>query len=132
MEHCHFSGSHLPKKDMDKINKAVGLCEKTDDKSTHMSEIDGKIVLDPTKVYAMPIKNGHLDIRVSTDPSYPGIDIEYISDKEAETPDDKLKTRPRVLVENNENVLRAVVWGDQDSEDYSDAIDFTCLEDMVE
>ena len=43
----------------------------------------GYIELDPTKMYAIPIRNGFLDIRVSQDPDYPGLDIEYISDKES-------------------------------------------------
>lgn len=29
MKNCHFSGSHLPKEDMDKINKTLGLDKKT-------------------------------------------------------------------------------------------------------
>lgn len=84
----------------------------------------------PGPTYNMPIKNGHLDIFVSQDPNYPGIDIQYISDKEDELPDDELHTRPRVLIENNEGVLRAVAWADPSQEDYTDAIDFTCAEDI--
>ena len=81
--------------------------------------------------YTVPIKDGHLDISVSQDPDYPGVDMEYISDKEDKISDDGLYIRPRILVENNENVLRAVVWGDCQSEDYSDEIGFTCIEDMT-
>lgn len=81
--------------------------------------------------YTVPIKDGHLDISVSQDPDYPGVDMEYISDKEEKISDDGLYIRPRILVENNENVLRAVVWGDCQSEDYSDEISFTCIEDMT-
>ena len=84
----------------------------------------------PGPTYNMPIKNGHLDIFVSQDPSYPGIDIQYISDKEDKLPDNELHTRPRVLIENNESVLRAVVWADPSQEDYTDTIDFTCAEDI--
>ena len=92
----------------------------------------GKIVLEADKTYALPIKNGHLNIRVSADPNYPGLDIEYISDKEDDIPNEGLRTRPRVLIENNEGVLRALVWGDPQSEDYTDDVDFTCVEDLVE
>ncbi len=81
--------------------------------------------------YTVPIKDGHLDISVSQDPDYPGVDMEYISDKEEKISDDGLYIRPRILVENNENVLRAVVWGDYQSEDYSDEIGFTCIEDLT-
>lgn len=81
--------------------------------------------------YTVPIKDGHLDISVSQDPDYPGVDVEYISDKEEKISDDGLYIRPRILVENNENVLRAVVWGDYQSEDYSDEIGFTCIEDLI-
>ena len=66
--------------------------------------------------YTVPIKDGHLDISVSQDPDYPGVDMEYISDKEEKISDDGLYIRPRILVENNENVLRAVVWGDYQSD----------------
>lgn len=91
----------------------------------------GKILLESGKTYALPIKNGHLDIRVSTDPEYPGLDVEYISDMESETKADQLRTRPRVLIENNAGVLRTLVWGNPLSEDYSNDIDFTCIEDAV-
>lgn len=89
-----------------------------------------KNTLIPGPTYDMPIKNGHLDIFVSQDPNYPGLDIQYISDKEADLPDEELHTRPRVLIENNEGVLRAVVWADPSKEDYTNAIDFTCAEDI--
>jgi len=43
------------------------------------------IELKPEKIYKLPIKNGYLDIRVSLDPDFPSIDIEYISRKEKDT-----------------------------------------------
>ena len=79
--------------------------------------------------YHMPIKNGKLNISTMPDSAYPGLDIEYESDKDASVPDDTVFTKPRVLIENNENVLRAIIWGDRNNEDYSNAIDFTCTED---
>lgn len=78
--------------------------------------------------YIMPIKKGKLSIVVIPDTDYPGLDIEYISDKDASLPENTVFTKPRVLIENNENVLRALVWGDRDNEDYTDAVDFTCTE----
>lgn len=85
----------------------------------------------PGANYTVPIKDGHLDISVSQDPDYPGVDMEYISDKEEKISGDGLYIRPRILVENNENVLRAVVWGNYQSKDYSDEIGFTCIEDLT-
>jgi hypothetical protein len=92
----------------------------------------GKIVLDPSKVYALPIKKGHLDIRVSTDSNYPGLDVEYISDIEYSrlVGISPCKSRPRVLIETAENTLRALIWGNPHSEDYSESIEFKCLEDV--
>ena len=92
----------------------------------------GYIELDPTKMYAIPIRNGFLDIRVSQDPDYPGLDIEYISDKESELSREEIMTRPRVLIENpnpdekdiKDTDLRVLVWGRKDSEDYTDEIVF--------
>lgn len=88
--------------------------------------MNGTIQLDPTKIYSMPIKGGYLDIRISQDPSYPGLDIEFIKDNESGT-----ETKPRVLIESPfdetkgefEN-LRVLVWADPASEDYSDEIEF--------
>ena len=81
------------------------------------------ITLDPSKIYKFPIKNGFLDIRASLDPDYPGLDIEYIDAKENVQ---ALHTRPRVLIEcpKDTSKLRALVWGDPKSEDYSDSVDF--------
>lgn len=89
-----------------------------------MAEIHGKQLLDPNVVYAIPIGDGHLDIRVCSDANYPGLDIEYISDKQSKTD----LSRPRVLIERPQpdNVpenLRVLVWADKHSEDYTDKID---------
>lgn len=90
----------------------------------------GKAILDPSKVYALPIKKGHLDIRVSTDPNYPGLDVEYISDvEERAIINEDIKSRPRVLIKNAEDTLRALIWGNPNSEDYSESVEFDCLED---
>lgn len=82
--------------------------------------------------YYLPIKNGYLEILVSPDTNYPGMDIEYISDREDEVATDKLRTRPRVVVECNKNKLRALIWGNPDMEDYSGKIEFSCVDDSKE
>lgn len=73
------------------------------------------------KGYVLPLQGGYLDIRASCDPDYPGMDLEFISDKE----NADSKTRPRVLVEQNreDGQLRVLVWADPNSEDYSESID---------
>ena len=87
------------------------------------STIDGKIVMESGKIYAVPLNNGYLDVMVSFDSDYPGLDIEYIADSEAES--DESSTRPRVLVEQPEGEeLRVLVWADRHMEDYSDEIEF--------
>lgn len=87
------------------------------------SVIDNAITMESSKTYAVPLKNGYLDIRASLDPDYPGLDIEYIADSEAES--DESSTRPRVLVEQPEGEeLRVLVWADRHMEDYSDEIEF--------
>lgn len=88
-----------------------------------------KIVLDPSKQYIFPIKDGYLDIAVKADSDYPGLDIEYVSSKED---DNQPVTRPRVLIENNQGALRAAVWGNPYSEDYSSSTTFTCAEDICD
>lgn len=86
------------------------------------------MTLDPTKTYKLPIKNGYLDIRVASDPDYPGLDVEYIDDNEKSMPP---HTRPRVLIEcpKHTNKLRTLVWGNPKSEDYSEEVEF---EDEIE
>lgn len=88
--------------------------------------MEGTIQLDPTKTYSIPIKDGHLDISVSQDPNYPGLDVEFVKDN---IPEDE--TSPRVLIEapfdetkNEFDNLRVLIWADPKSEDYSDKIEF--------
>lgn len=95
--------------------------------------------IEPTIV--LPLKEGRLEAFVSVDPDYPGIDIEYISDKEDEL--EKLTgrsfTRPRVLIEapisaetQAHDKLQVVVWNNPESEDYSEPkIEFSCAEDLL-
>lgn len=89
-----------------------------------MSANNGQYIeLEKGKIYEIPLTNGYLRIDVSQDPDYPGVDIEFISDKESES----IKTNPRVLVEENkedDNKLRVLVWADKNKEDYTDQISF--------
>ncbi len=38
--------------------------------------------LDPNCIYTVSLNSGYLDIRTSEDPDYPGVEIEFIPDKE--------------------------------------------------
>ncbi len=110
---------------------ALKEIERKENKNDNSSVIPDHTILQPgEKAYAVPIKDGYLDIAVTTDSDYPGVDIEYISNKENELDDNKLYVRPRILIENNEGVLRTLIWEDHNSEDYSDDVDFTCVEDF--
>lgn len=83
-----------------------------------------KIELTPGNDYRLPIRDGFLDISISAEPNYPGIDIEYVSENE----DENSWTRPRVVVENDnlENELRCLVWADRTSEDFTDYVCLIC------
>lgn len=64
------------------------------------------------------VPDGRL-IANTTDPLYPGIDIEYISDNENENTD--CLTRPRVLFEKpyDNRTLSAMIWNGKNNEDYT-------------
>lgn len=88
--------------------------------------MDNKILLEKGETYAIPIKNGYLEIRVSIDEDYPGIDVEYVSNNEH--PENL--SRPRVLIEapidedtGVQDKLRVLVWRDNQAEDYTDLIE---------
>lgn len=95
-----------------------------------MSNNNGQYIeLEKGKIYGIPLANGYLRIDVSQDPDYPGVDIEFISNKKSES----TKTNPRVLVEENvegNNELRVLVWADKNKEDYTDQISFYESEDF--
>lgn len=66
------------------------------------------------------VKGGYLIATPSLDPNYPGIDVEYISDDDT----GQHISRPRVLVEYpKDDTLRAIIWNDPQSEDYTEEID---------
>ena len=70
--------------------------------------------------FKLPIKGGVLDIDIGFDADYPGVDIEVIPEDET---DDNPLTRPRVLVEKpKDGKLRALIWDDPNSEDYTKEI----------
>ena len=71
------------------------------------------------------VPGGVLRATKSLDPEYPGIDIEFIATAEDRSCG-KFLSRPRVLMEYKieDNELRAAVWADEKSEDYSDDIEF--------
>ena len=98
----------------------------------------------PQGMYISPIKEGQcisnyngvsaLEIAVpggflraikSTDPEYPGIDVEFIASVENKHYGEFL-SRPRVLTEYSieDNELRTLIWADKTSEDYSEDISF--------
>ena len=62
---------------------------------------------------------GKLVAQASTDPDYPGIYIDYIKDGQ------NTASYPSVLMEYNpDKKLRALIWANPDSEDYSEEIEF--------
>lgn len=64
----------------------------------------------------VPMLDGKLIADVSTDPDYPGIDVEFVSDKDNGTD----LSRPRVLVEQTpDGELRTLILNDPKSEDYT-------------
>lgn len=69
----------------------------------------------------VPVKGGTLVATASTDPNYPGIDVEFVADNDT----GEFASRPRVLIEKTDDFgLRALVWNDKNSEDYTESIEF--------
>lgn len=67
------------------------------------------------------IEGGYIRAIAAQDENYPGIDIEFVSNK----PQEDALSFPRVLVEKpKDDDLRVLVWGDTQSEDYTDKIIF--------
>lgn len=64
----------------------------------------------------VPMLDGKLIADVSTDPDYPGIDVEFVSNKDNGTE----LSRPRVLVEeaSEGGSIRALIWNNPKSEDF--------------
>lgn len=68
------------------------------------------------------LPNGVLRITETTNPDYPGVDIEFIT---PENNNGNVASRPRVIIEQpvGEN-LRVLVFNDSKSEEYTDEIEF--------
>lgn len=69
-----------------------------------------------------PVPGGHFETDINTDPTYPGIDSQFIPDESASN---DIKSFPRVRFEKiiNEE-LRVMVWNDLQNEDYTQKIKF--------
>ena len=67
------------------------------------------------------VKGGYIRANASTDPDYPGIDVEFVSDDYNE----ETLSRPRVLFEKpTDDKLRVLIWDDSGNEDYTKEILF--------
>jgi|GEM_PF-6648051 len=93
-------------------------------------EMYPQVELKPGVDYVFPIKDGCLNINVSIDPDYPGVDIEYIPNNSTSVP----CTRPRVLIEapvddatGKPGKLRTLIWSDPNGEDYTEKVEFEDL-----
>lgn len=94
--------------------------DKSDVKKWLEKWFDKNIELNIKQLYLKTDK-GYFDLSVSPEPDYPGIDIEFISNEDK----GDMASRPRVLfeLEKNKN-LRAVIWDNPCSEDYTRKIEF--------
>ncbi|MBQ7818606.1 MAG: hypothetical protein IJ341_02795 [Bacteroidales bacterium] len=69
--------------------------------------------------------NGYFRASKSSDPNYPGIDIDFIDAKEIAGKANDRVCRPRVLFEcPKDGELRVLVWADPNNEDYTGEITF--------
>ncbi len=67
------------------------------------------------------VEGGYLIATKSCEEGYPGIDVEFIADKEDET----ALSNPRVLFEKPvDGKLRVLVWSNKAEEDYTTEIEF--------
>lgn len=70
-------------------------------------------------------KGGYLWATNSGDIDYPGIDVEFIADKE----DENALSNPRILFEYpTDGKLRVLIWDDKNNEDYTREIVFDIQE----
>ena len=68
------------------------------------------------------LPHGYLVATKSTDPNYPGIDVEYIDDND----NGEELSRPRVLIEAPtewDGAIRALIWNNSNNEDYEEEIE---------
>ena len=75
-----------------------------------------------TQKIIVKIQGGHLVATESQDTDYPGINVEFVPDSD----NGEYASRPRVLFEKpvEDGELRALVWDDKNSEDYTNEIIF--------
>lgn len=75
-----------------------------------------------TQKIVVRIQGGHLVATEATDPDYPGIDVEFVSDSD----NGEYASRPRILFEKSveDGELRVLIWEDKTSEDYTNEIIF--------
>ena len=75
-----------------------------------------------TQKIVVRIQGGYFVATEASDPDYPGIDVEFVSDSD----NGEYASRPRVLFERpvEDGELRALVWDDKNSEDYTNEIIF--------
>ena len=87
-------------------------------KENHSSKSEGLSAME------VAIPGGILRATESTDPDYPGIDVEFIAFEE-NYKNDRFLSRPRVLTEYSieDNELRTLIWADETKEDYSEEIE---------
>ena len=75
-----------------------------------------------TQKIVVRIQGGYFVATEASDPDYPGIDVEFVSDSD----NGEYASRPRVLFERpvESGELRALIWNDKNSEDYTEEIIF--------
>lgn len=84
-----------------------------------MNKADNKNRIESVKTLQVRVDGGYLVATICSDPDYPGIDVEFVADDD----NGEKASRPRVLFEKPlGDVLRVLVWNDQNSEDYSEEI----------
>lgn len=106
----------------DKTRRRIDLHYTHDDSHCYYDIVES--LVDAPDSMNIPLEGGTLIAERSLDPDYPGIDIEFIPDGNAET----AYTYPRVVVEKPKGKkLRCLVWGNKDSEDYTDKIEFDSI-----
>ena len=67
------------------------------------------------------VEGGYLRANPSSDPDYPGIDVEFVPDNY----DGETLSMPRVLFDKPiDDKLRVLIWDDADNEDYTKEILF--------
>lgn len=96
-----------------------GTCFKLILKADQFERTDTDSFISTGNVLRKRIHNGYLYASVIEDETYPGIDVEYVSDVD----DDSKLSCPRVLIEWPEDGnLRALIWNDLNNEDYTKEI----------